>query len=217
MRQIIRTIAAAALLGNSITVAQAQIFWSPPALAAANTAAIDLAGARAEEQKAALVWHLRAALNVAALQCDFEPTLLTVSNYNAMIAHHKSELASGFSTLGSYFARTVGAGKPGQTALDQYGTRVYSSYSAGQAQKAFCHMAGIIGREAIFTPRGQFATLATKRVPDLRRALAGGSEQQFTNPAYAYRANLPSFTKKCWGGDYLKADCAAKWTASLKN
>ena len=38
--------------------------------------------------RAALVWNLRAALNVAALQCQFAPTLLTVDNYNAMLNDH---------------------------------------------------------------------------------------------------------------------------------
>ena len=37
-----------------------------------------LPGATSAEMRAALVWHMRAALNVAALQCQFEPTLLTV-------------------------------------------------------------------------------------------------------------------------------------------
>ena len=40
---------------------------------------------RAAEQRAALVWNMRAALNVAALQCQFEPTLLTVPNYKRML------------------------------------------------------------------------------------------------------------------------------------
>ena len=31
-----------------------------------------------------MVWNLRAALNVAALQCQFGPTLLTLPNYNAI-------------------------------------------------------------------------------------------------------------------------------------
>ena len=49
--------------------------------------------------KARFCWNLRAAINVAALQCQFEPTLLSVSNYNAMIAHHDAELDAAQATL----------------------------------------------------------------------------------------------------------------------
>ena len=65
-----------------------------------------LPGATPEEAKAAIIWNVRAALNVAALQCQFEPTLLAVSNYNAMLVDHKAELKRSWDELGKYFART---------------------------------------------------------------------------------------------------------------
>src|SRR3546814_12795789 len=74
-----------------------------------------LPGATQSEYRAALLWSMRAGLNVAALQCQFEPTLLTLSNYNAMIAHHDDELANAFSQLTSYFKR--GEGKSGQNEI----------------------------------------------------------------------------------------------------
>lgn len=198
--------------------APAQLFWSPPNLATAPVTGvepglgIDLPGATPDELRAALVWHLRAALNVAALQCDFEPTLLTVSNYNAAIAQHKSELAAGFATLGRYFQRTRGAGKVGQNALDQYGTRIYSSYSAVQAQKAFCQTAGSVGRDAIFASRGNLYTVAQKRLGEIRKALVSAAgDQYFTNPAYAYRATLPLMSKQCWKKDQLTDSCQNAW------
>ncbi len=43
---------------------------------------------------------MRAALNVAALQCQFEPMLTTVSNYNATLKDHEAELKGAFDTLG---------------------------------------------------------------------------------------------------------------------
>jgi hypothetical protein len=49
-----------------------------------------LPDATAPELRAALVWNLRAALNVAALQCQFEPTLMTLGNYNAFLKDHES-------------------------------------------------------------------------------------------------------------------------------
>src|SRR3954464_1583294 len=116
MRPSIRPALFAATLFSAIAAqpAQAQFFWSPPDLStppvtgAEPSLGLNLLGATPEELNAGLVWNLRAALTVAALQCDFEPTLLTVSNYNAMIAHHNKELQQAFDTLGQYFQRTVG-------------------------------------------------------------------------------------------------------------
>lgn len=209
-KRLISFAIAAALTAGALPV-QAQIFWKPYTGTQAPATGIDLPGATLDEQRAAYAWHLRAALNVAALQCDFEPTLLTVSNYNAAIAHHKDELAKSFSTLGAYFQRTAGGGKAGQSALDKFGTRIYSSYSAVQAQRAFCSMAGIVGREAIFAPRGGLYTVAQRRLGDIQRALAGAGESFYVNPAYGYRAILPPNSGKCWAGDMLTPDCQAQW------
>jgi hypothetical protein len=217
----IAAIALAATAWLCAAPASAQMFWGPPELAgqpvtgAEPELGLNLPGATPTELRAGLVWHLRAALNVAALQCDFEPMLLTVSNYNAAIAHHKEELNNSFVTLGGYFQRVKGSGKPGQTALDQYGTRIYSSYSAVQAQRVFCQTAGSVGRDAIFADRGKLHQIAQKRLGEIRRALAGANgEQYFTNPAYAFRATLPSMSKSCWKKDSLTESCRAVWNKS---
>ena len=113
----LRRICSGLLLSVAPMIAQpaaAQFFWSPPDFSAppltdaAAATALGLPGATSEEIRAGLVWNLRAALNVAALQCQFEPTLLSISNYNAMIAHHDAELDSAQAVLLSYFQRTVG-------------------------------------------------------------------------------------------------------------
>ena len=98
------------------THVHAQIFYAPPDLStppvtgAEPELGLNLPGASAIELKAGLLWHFRVAMNVAALQCDFEPVLLTVSNYNATLAHHENELSSAFDTLTGYFRRTRGGG-----------------------------------------------------------------------------------------------------------
>ena len=144
-------VAAIALAPVAAQPAAAQFFWSPPDFSAppltdeAAANALGLPGATAAEIKAGLAWNVRAALNVAALQCDFDPTLLTTSNYNAMIAHHDAELDEAQAGLLGYFQRIKGKGKPGQTASDRYNTRIYSSYSTVQAQKGFCQAAARMG------------------------------------------------------------------------
>jgi hypothetical protein len=209
-----------------VTPASAQIFWSPPDLStppvtgAEPALNLGLPNATPEELRAGLVWNLRAALNVAALQCQFEPTLLTLSNYNAAIAHHKSELSGAFDTLGKYYQRTVGKGKAGQDALDQYGTRIYSGYSTVQAQRGFCHVAGSIGRDAIFADKGHLYEVAQKRMGELKKSLVLSGEQYFGNPGASFRTITPPLTDECWKnskkGNFLMTSCKDRWEAETK-
>ena len=170
-------------------------------------------GATPAELRAGVVWNIRAALNVAALQCDFEPTLQTRTNYNAMLAHHKAELASAFTTLGAYFKRTHGASW--QKDFDQYGTRIYSGYSTVQAQRNFCQVTGQIGRDAIFADRGKLYDVAENRIGELKRALSPAGEQLFGMPGYGFRASLPPLNASCWKKNKLTSECQAQWDAAI--
>ena len=193
--------------------AAAQFFWSPPDLSAppltdaTAPAALGLPGATAEEINAGLLWNLRAALNVAALQCQFEPTLLAISNYNAMIAHHDAELDKAQAVLLGYFQRTVGKGRPGQAASDQYGTRIYSGYSTVQAQKGFCQAAAQVGRQAIFAERGTLHDVARTGLASIKKALVVAGDQYYGTPGYDYEVALPSFDPKCWKKGVLLPAC----------
>jgi hypothetical protein len=199
--------------------AQAQLFWQPPDLTsppmtgAEPESGVNLPGATAVELNAGLLWNLRAALNVAALQCDFEPTLLTTSNYNAMLAQHRIELGSAFKTVGDYFIRTQGP-KLGQKQFDQYGTRTYSAFSTVQAQRNFCQTAGSVGRDAIFAPRGQLYRVAQARMGELRKALTAQSDRIYGNPLHGFVASLPPLDKKCWKKQTLTKRCAQSWLKS---
>ncbi len=158
-----------------------------------------LPGATEKELKAGLTWTLRAALNVAALQCQFEPTLLTVDNYNAVLTDHKQELKDSYDVLTAYFKRTNKTPKGGQSALDQFGTRTYSSFNAVSSQYNFCQTAGSIGRAAIYAPRGSFGAVAQERMRELRNSLSPWGEQQF--PRYIHtEARVPRLDKACWSG-----------------
>ncbi|HEX7822951.1 MAG TPA: hypothetical protein VF463_20320 [Sphingobium sp.] len=217
---LMRTLLAGATLATAHP-AGAQLFWQPAELAtppitgAEPGSNINLPGATPAELRAGLLWHLRASLNVAALQCDFEPTLLTTGNYNAMLAHHDAELGAAFKTLANYFIRINGA-KPGQKLFDQYGTRTYSSYSTVQAQTAFCQVAGKVGREAIFAPRGSLYIVAQNNLGELRNSLVAQNDRVYGNPGYGFVASLPPSDKKCWKKGVLTAKCAVLWDNSRK-
>ncbi len=199
--------AAAATLSIAATPASAQFFLKPLDLDGARVTGSEpgvttqaLPGATPEELRAAVLWNLRAGLNVAALQCQFEPTLLALSSYNALLFNHADELKKSYDLIAGYFQRTAGKGRAGQTALDQFGTRVYSSFSTVSAQLGFCQAAGEIGQEAVFIPRGYLGEFAELRMRKMRNSLTAYSEQQFTrNLGYVRPVRLYQFeNRKCW-------------------
>ncbi|MBO0236674.1 hypothetical protein, partial [Vibrio parahaemolyticus] len=86
--------------------APAAFFWKAPNLKGEPVTGLEpgiltnaLPGATPAGLRAALVWNLRSGLTVAALQCQFEPTLLTRNQYNAMLDNHRDELAQAYQTL----------------------------------------------------------------------------------------------------------------------
>jgi len=171
-----------------------------------------LPGATPAEIRAGLVWNLRAALNVAALQCDFSPMLQTVDHYNALLKDHSAELKAAFDTLNAYFIRTAKTKAAGLTAFDRFGTRTYSAFATVQAQFGFCQTASKIGTEVIFAPRGQMGDVAVNYMREMRNSLVPYGEQQFPR-AFSSRTYLfiPDFQPSCWRkGKYNVSYCGKK-------
>lgn len=213
--RLTRLLMAAGLFFGLAAPVQAQIYWSPPNFSGPPMLSLEpgvgtpLPGATPAEQQAALLWSMRSGLNLAALQCAFEPLLRTEQNYNAMLGNHREELASAYTTIFNYFKRTNKTPAAAQKALDTYGTRSISSFSTVRGQLGFCHVSGQIGRAAIFAPRGSLGTLANERLRELYNAQKYQPEQQFSivRPT---RSPLPVFDNACWDrkGRY-KPKCGA--------
>jgi hypothetical protein len=203
---------ATALLAMAGTPAGAQFFLKSKDLSGTRVVGDEpgigqpMPGATADELEAGLVWNMRAALNVAALQCQFEPTMVTVSNYNAILMDHKDELKKSFDTITKYFARLHKAPKAAQSALDQFGTRTYAGFATVAAQYNFCEVANDIGKQAVFQPRGRFADVARDRMRELRNALTPWGDQAITYSVFPI-ATLPRVDAICWS---KKAEWQAK-------
>ncbi len=203
---VLRTLAMTAALSAAAaaTPASAQFFFqshdmSGPPIRGDEPGLPTLPDATPDEVRANLVWNLRSALNVAALQCQFEPTLLTVENYNVLLANHKDEFKKSFDTLVKYFNRTAKGVKPGQTAMDRYGTRTYSAFTTVGAQYGFCQTAAQVATEAAYAQRGTFYTVAVNKMSALRNALVPWGEERF--PRYVRidtRQWLPRLDAACW-------------------
>lgn len=216
-RMLFAAASTAALFGAA--PASAQFYYKAPDISSGRLTGAEpgvlaqaLPGATPAELRSAMVWNLRAALNVAALQCQFAPTLLTLPNYNGIIRDHATELNDSYAILSKYFARMGKTPKAGQTALDQYGTRVYSAFSAVHSQLTFCATAHSVSQQALFTPRGQFGDLASERLGELRNSLIRWGEQQFPRIYYASLPVYPKFgDEKCWRRNvYEPARCQPK-------
>jgi hypothetical protein len=205
-------LAALSLLSISVPV-QAQVFWLPPNFSGPPLVGyepgmgVPLPDANPAEQKAAIIWSMRSGLNVAALQCGFDPTLRTLENYNAILGNHGVELTNAFKTLTTYFSRVNKTKQAGQKALDSFGTKTYSGFSTVRAQLGFCTAAAKVGRIALFTPKGQFITMSQEHLRELRNSLFAQGEQQFRFGQPPRLAYLPNFDPKCWKGNKYVGKC----------
>jgi hypothetical protein len=160
---------------------------------------IPIPGATPAEQRAHLLWNLRAGLNVAALQCQFSPYLRAVDNYNGILAHHSEELADAYKVLNDYFKRVQGNAAKGQKAFDDYTTSTYNNFSTMHAQYGFCQTATTIAKEALLQPKGQFQTLAQNRIRELRNSLVPAYDRGLTYNPYEIRMpTLPPLDPRCY-------------------
>jgi hypothetical protein len=197
----------------SVAPASAQVFWLAPDFTGAPLSTyepgmgVPMPGATPAEQKAAIAWNMRSGLNVAALQCGFEPTLLTLENYNALLSNHNAELATIFNTLTGYFKRVNKVPRVAARALDTFGTKTYSGFSAVSAIRGFCTAASNVGRAGLFTPKGQFAAFAQKHLRELRNGTVFKGEQQFRVFNPALQIGRPRLDETCWKKDRYVRSC----------
>ncbi|MGE0775078.1 MAG: hypothetical protein AB7G25_12415 [Sphingomonadaceae bacterium] len=205
---------AASMAMTTATAGQAYLYWVKPnfngGAVTGNEPGIvlPLANARPAEVQANLVWGLRAALNVAALQCQFSPPLMTVRNYNTILSQHGTELAQAYKALDGYFKRTT-KGKY-QRAFDTHSTRTYNGFSTMHAQIGFCETAGKIGRLALSTPRGRLHELAKSHMQEIRNSLVPVGDRFFSVRTALPAPNLPPLDDRCWDKrGNLKRKCAA--------
>jgi hypothetical protein len=203
-----RRIAAMTALGLAFAgPADAQLFWQSPNFAGAPVTGdeanvvIPLPQATDAEKRANIVWTLRAGLNVAALQCQFAPSLMSVDNYNSFLTHHAKELNEDYKTLGAYFKRMAPKGTSVAAvgaAFDQYTTRTYNSFSTLNAQIGFCQTASNVGEQAVMTPKGSLVEIARTRLRELRNSLTPMGDLIYTQHQQFASAVVPGYAPECF-------------------
>ncbi|MFW2830897.1 hypothetical protein [Sphingomonas sp. ID0503] len=208
--------AAAAITGIlAAAPASAQMFWNPPSFAGTPVKGdepgigLPMPGATAKELSAHLIWNMRAGLNVAALQCQFAPMLMTVRNYNHLLAQHSKEFAAAYTMIGGYFKRTQP--KTWQKSLDSYTTKTYNGFSTLKAQLSFCQVASSIGQEALMRPKGQLLLTAENRMREFRNSLIPVQDRLFPAARWLTPQPVPPLDDRCYDRkNRLKASCGGQ-------
>lgn len=215
LRPVSHYLALAAAAGAALApvAASAQVFVKAPDFSGAPVTGAEpgivlaIPGATEAEYSAALLWTLRAGLNVAALQCQQMPLVNAVDNYNAMLVDHSDEMKPAYQALQGYFKRTQGSAAV--KAFDVYNTRTYNGFSSLYALNGFCHAAGEIGRDLMFAPRGGMLPLARARMQEFRNSLVPQRDRFWiAPPLYVPTPTIPDFDPKCYDKKgQLKAKC----------
>lgn len=184
----------------------AQIFFFPPEHEGAPVTGAEpglfvppMPNATPADIRANLVWNLRSSLNVAALNCQFWPSAMSVDNYNDILLHHADELNAAYEGLKSYFRRTQG--RQWQSRMDEYTTSMYQSYILVGAQRSFCHAAAQIARDALSRPKGQLHITAQNRMRQMRNSLTIYGDATLPANVPVPLPPLPNLTDACWRGD----------------
>lgn len=112
---------------------------------------------------AAMAWHLRSALNVAALQCNVsDPTI--VAQYNLLIKTQGKSLTAAYKVLEAEYRK---GGGDWQDRLDDSMTRLYNFFAQPPVQKEFCARAVPMIASAAALPAGSFDSFAATALPQL--------------------------------------------------
>ena len=143
---------------------------------------------------AAAMWHLRAALNVAALGCDDAQGQVSAS-YNRLIAAERKVLAAAHRALEKEHG--------GMAAFDTAMTRLYNYFAQPAAKAGFCDTARALLAESAVLPAGGFAPFATTAIARIDRPFT-----DFYASYDSYRTELTAWRAGAAGPPRLAYDPA---------
>lgn len=136
---------------------------------------------------AATVWHLRAALNVAALGCRAPQDAMLAAQYNALIDREKASFAIAQAALSAEFS--AGGGQ-WQDRYDHAMTRLYNFFSGVDAHDRFCAAAVRVMADTQSLAPGALPGYAAERLMLLDAAFVQDSSMPagFSRPVIALAA-----------------------------
>lgn len=149
-----------------------------------------------------IVWHLRSALNVAALGCRGTGGATLVANYNMLLNAQEAALKAAYDATRAQYKTSFG--KDWEDQFDANSTRVYNFFSQSFAHDDFCIAATSVAEQAKAVPGPALGTFAQAVLPRL--------EKPFTDAYRAYdgyRVELAA-----WNARWAQAQPVAVPTAA---
>ncbi|MDP1028549.1 hypothetical protein Q5H91_15100 [Sphingomonas sp. KR1UV-12] len=112
-----------------------------------------------------MIWHVRVALNVAALGCRGADGPEMVNGYNALLTADKDLLASASTAMGARYKARYGSAW--QARHDDAMTKLYNFWALPPVQAKFCGTALLVLRESATVQPAAFAAFAAQALPRL--------------------------------------------------
>lgn len=113
------------------------------------------------------LWHVRAALNVAALSCTGPQYARLVDDYNAFIGNNKKYLLNANNAIISKYRREQGSGY--KQAHDRHQTSLYNFWSFSPLRRPFCDQAVQVSQRAIVTKADGMKELGASALAELEK------------------------------------------------
>lgn len=136
------------------------------------------------------VWNLRAALNVAALNCQSAEHAEILPAYSLLLQRNKRSLARTNSAIEGEFRSRHG--NVWRDSFDDYMTQVYNYYALPPTQGEFCDTALAISREYILTDGNTLDAFALASLPRIEQVF-----QRFYSAYELYQRNVA-----LWDAEY---------------
>ena len=113
------------------------------------------------------VWHVRAALNVAALSCTGPTYARIVDDYNGFIKRNASRLRSANSAIIAKYRREIGRGY--KNAHDRHQTSLYNYWSFSPLRRQFCDQAVQVSQRASQVGSSELNNFGAQALADLEK------------------------------------------------
>ncbi|MDT0575642.1 hypothetical protein RM533_05545 [Croceicoccus sp. F390] len=138
-----------------------------------------------------MIWNVRSAYNVAALNCTGPVHAALAENYGMFLKGHDKELTAANRTLNEQFRSEFGA--KSNAVRDAYMTQVYNYFALPAVLPDFCQAALQMSEQLALVPQGELETTAAQVLPDLERVFVA-----FFDRYDSYRAQAAA-----WDANYL--------------
>ena len=134
------------------------------------------------------LWHVRMALNVAALSCRNDPTEAARANYVRLLSVHRSALDQANRTVDAQYRSKLGG--QAMAARDTHNTRAYNFFALPPVQARFCDAAVRVSAAAVAMSAAELTAFAPDALAQLEQPFT-----DFFDAFTSYKSDLARWDK----------------------